>query len=182
MPVSTTLITAAELAAMGDIGRCELIRGELIRMSPTKGRHGTVAMKIGSLIEQFVEARKPGEVLAAETGFLIEQDPDTVRAPDAAFVAKHRVPPEDEQNEFWPLAPDLCVEVLSSSDTWSEVEEKVEEWLRVGSRLVWAVDPKRRKVHVYHPFKQIRVLAESDTLEGNDVLPGFAVRVADLFK
>jgi Uma2 family endonuclease len=175
------LITAEELWRMGDIGRCELVRGEIIRMSPPGGEHGDIAAEIGSLLRNHVKVYRLGKVAAAETGFIISRNPDTVRAPDAAFVSKERVPPEGVPKKYWPFAPDLAVEVMSPDDRWKKVKEKVQEWLNAGTRMVWVVNPKRRTVHVFRPKQPERVLTEEDTLSGEDVVLGFEVKVEELF-
>ncbi|MBI4530809.1 MAG: Uma2 family endonuclease [Candidatus Latescibacteria bacterium] len=174
-------ITAQELLDMGDIGPCELIRGELIMMSPAGGKHGSIALEIGRLLGNYVKEHGLGIVCTAETGFLIARNPDTVRAPDVAFVAKERIPPEGIPSTYWPFAPDLAVEVVSPNDHWSEVEEKVEEWLRAGTRMIWVVNPQTQTIHVYCPPKDVRLFLDQDILSGENVLPGFTVPVADIF-
>jgi len=121
-----------------------------------------------------------GAVLSAETGFQIGHDPDTVRAPDVAYVAIERIP-QTEPVGFFPGAPDLAVEVLSPGDPAGDVLAKVQDWLDAGCRAVWVVDPKTRTVSVYPSRRQITVLSESETLDGGEVLPGLRVAVADLF-
>lgn len=176
-----SLITADDLLLMGDIGPCELVKGELIYMSPTSGRHGGIASRIHRRIALFVEMHNLGETYIAETGFLVARAPDTVRAPDVSFVPKEKIPPEGEPDDYWEFAPELAVEVVSKNDRWSEVEEKVEEWLHAGTRLVWVVDPKTRTVHVYHATYEARILHEGDTLEGEDVLPEFMLPLVEIF-
>jgi len=111
---------------------------------------------------------------------VIARDPDTVRAPDVAYVAKERIP-ETEPVGFFRGAPDLAVEVLSPNDPAGDVLAKVQDWLDAGCRAVWVVDPKTRSVTVYHSRRQITVLSESETLDGGDVLPGLRISLADLF-
>src|SRR2546421_8543374 len=128
MTVATRPITADELLAMGDIGRCELVRGEIVRMPPAGAEHGDVALEIAFRIKAHVKANQLGKVYAAETGFTIARDPDTTRGADVAFVRKDRVPP-GRLRGFFPGAPDLAVEVVSPSDRLTEVAAKVDEWL-----------------------------------------------------
>ena len=118
---------------------------------------------------------------AAETGFIIERDPDTVRAPDAAFVSKERLPPGEAQAGFLEMAPDLAVEVISPSDTASYVQAKVEQWLAAGTRLVWVIYPDSRSVTVYHSTGEGEVLSTDDTLDGAPVFEDLSVPVQDLF-
>lgn len=172
---------AEELAQRGDFGRAELVGGELIMMSPTKRKHGKTSARIARLLDEFVERGNLGDVTGAETGFLVARDPDTVRAPDAAFVRLDRVPLEDEPDFFYPFAPDLAVEVVSPSDSWTELEQKVRMWLDAGCRLVWVLDPRSKTVHVYAPGGTCRVLSDPEVLDGLDVLPGFTVHIGRLF-
>ena len=173
--------TAEELLALPDDGwRYELVRGELRRSMPAGYGHGKVAARIGRLVGNHVEQHELGDVLAAGTGFVIERGPDTVRAPDASFVSAARLP-ADAVWGFGELAPDLAVEVLSPSDTATEVLDKVLQWLEAGVRLVWVLDPRRRTVSVHTPDRHVRVLIEGEVLDGGDVLPDFRVEVSALF-
>lgn len=176
-----SLVSADQLSGLGDVGRCELIRGKLIRMSPAGGRHGKIALKAGRLVGDHVEVHKLGEVSAAETGFIISRNPDTVRAPDVGFVAAARVPPGGVPVKFWPFAPDLAIEVVSPDDSWGDVVAKAHAWIAAGCHRVWVVDPDTRTVTVYGPERQVRELSGTDELSGEDILPGFQVRVAQLF-
>jgi Uma2 family endonuclease len=174
-------ITADDLLALGLHGPAELIEGKLVMMSPSGGKHGKVANRIGYLLTAHVSAKSLGEVSAAETGFLIARSPDTVRAPDVGFVAAARVPPDGPPESYWPFAPDLAVEVVSPTDRWSDVEEKSRSWLDAGARLVWVVDPRTRTVHVYRQTREALRLIESDVLHGEEIVSGFSVRVEELF-
>jgi Uma2 family endonuclease len=181
MSTTPTLTTADELFVMPDDGfRCELVRGEVRRMPPAGSEHGAVIMNIGTPLDQFVKANSLGVVFGAETGFKIASEPDTVRAPDLAFVRRERIPEEGIPQGFWPGAPDLAVEVVSPSDTYTEVEEKVHDWLNAGTRIVLVLNPRTRTVAVYTSHTDVVRLTESDTLDGGEVLPGFTCRVAEL--
>lgn len=170
------ITTADELLRAGDISRCELVRGRLVMMNPTAGRiAGILALMIGS----HVPANSLGAFGGAETGFLLSRDPDTVRAPDVAFVGAGREPATT--GRFFPGAPDLAVEVLSPDDRPREVREKVAEWLAAGTGAVWVVDSRLRTVTVRGPSTRPRVFREADALRGGDVLPGFAAAVRDIF-
>lgn len=178
----TRPVTADELLAMPDDGyRYELVKGKLIRMAPAGSEHGEVAMDLAGPLHQHVKKHNLGKVYAAETGFKLESDPDTVRALDIAFVRLERVRQTGRPKGFWPGAPDLAVEVVSPGDTVSEVEEKVAEWLESGSRMVWVVGPKLHTVTVYRSLTDIVTLTEKDKLDGRDVVPGFIINVADIF-
>jgi len=180
--VLTKPMTADELLAMPDDGFCyELVKGELIRMPPPGFVHGVQTIKLTTPLDIHVTAHRLGVVCAAETGFLLAQNPDTVRAPDIAFVRRERIERAGEVKGYWIGAPDLAVEVTSPGDTKREVDNKVAEWLEAGARMVWVVSPKLRTVTVYRSLTDIVVLAEKDTLDGGDVVPGFQIRVAEIF-
>ena len=183
MTVSTKLMTADELLMLPDDGkRYELIEGVLNEMSPPGTTHGLTAMRAGAILFNFVHQRELGEVFAAETGFVLSMNPDTVRAPDAAFVAAERLPTGDLPAGYLRLAPDLVVEVVSPSDTASELQSKVFTWLDAGCRVVWVVYPATRSVTVYRSREDVRVLTEEDTLDGSPVFQGFSAGVHDLFR
>ena len=182
--MTTTLrrSTASELYAMPDDGfRYELVKGELRKMSPAGGEHGAVIFNLSSLLGPHIKAHNLGQGFGAETGFKIESDPDTVRAADIAFVRRERIPETGIPKNFWELAPDLVVEVLSPGDTYSEVEEKVEQWLAAGVRAVWVVNSKRRSVTVYRSLTDVTRLLEGDELDGGEVVPGFRCKVSEIF-
>ena len=174
--------TASELFEMPDDGfRYELVKGELRKMSPAGGEHGAVVWNLSSLLGPHIKANDLGQGFGAETGFKIASDPDTVRAADIAFVRRERIPEAGIPKNFWELAPDLVVEVLSPGDTYSEVEEKVEDWLKAGVRAVWVLNSKRRSIAVYRSMKDVTRLSEDDELDGGDVVPGFRCKVSEIF-
>ena len=178
----TRPVTADELLAMPDDGnRYELVKGELIKMAPTGDEHGQVTVELTTPLHLHIKKHNLGRVYAAETGFKIKSDPDTVRAPDIAFVRRERVEASGMLQGFRAGAPDLAVEVTSPGDTFSEVEGKVSEWLQAGARMVWVVSPKLHTVTVYRSLTDIVTLTEKDTLDGGDVIPGFAMKIADIF-
>ena len=179
---SRSPITAEELFELPDDGgRCELVNGEIIRMTPTGAEHGVVTALIGHLIQEFVTAHAFGLCCGSETGFILQRDPDVVRAPDAAFVASGRIPETGVPVGYWPFAPDLAVEVVSPSDRLADVHAKIVDYLAAGTRLVWLVEPETRMVHVYRSARQVDVLGMDDVLDGGDVLPGFRSPVRNLF-
>jgi Uma2 family endonuclease len=180
-PTEPLGMTAEELFELPDDGmRHELVEGELRTMAPAGFDHGRVALHIGARIFDHVDQHGLGVAYAAETGFILRRGPDTVRAPDAAFVAADRVPRRGSRG-FAELAPDLVVEVVSPSDRASEVAEKAAMWLDAGVRLVWVVDPQARLAAVHHPGGLVTVLREDGVLDGEDVLPGFRLPLAPLF-
>lgn len=173
------ITTADELLRAGDIGRCELVRGEFRRMIPAGGEHGRIAATLTCQLGSHVRSRGLGRIYAAETGFLLARDPDTVRAPDVAFTRAERGPPPPRG--FVPGAPDLVVEVVSPDDRPGYVREKIAEWLEAGAAAVWVVDPDARTVTAHAPARSPCVLGEADTLDGGDLLPGLALAVRDVF-
>ena len=173
--------TADQLLLLDEPGcRHELVRGELRRMSNAGWWHGAVAAAVCELVRAHVRQHRLGLVFAAETGFLLARDPDTVRSPDAAFVRAERIPPQPARG-YLEGAPDLAVEVTSASDTWQQVHEKARCWLDHGALAVWVIDAEARRVAVFHRGSTITVLGTTDVLRGEPPLPGFAIAVADLF-
>jgi Uma2 family endonuclease len=167
------LMTADELlrAHIPD-KRTELVRGVLMVREPAGWRHGEVTARLTRLLMDHVDARMSGRVVAAETGFKLQTDPDTVRAPDIGFVSLPRLP--DPRTAGFPaLAPDLVVEVLSPGDLPGEVLAKVSDWLTAGTRLVWVIDPERRLARVYRQDGSESIVPADGALDGEDVLPGF---------
>ena len=174
------LTTADQLLVLEEPGyRHELVRGELRRMSGAGYWHGTVVGALAEFVGRHVRENQLGFTFGAETGFTLERDPDTVLAPDVAFVRRDRMPPAGRG--FFPGPPDLAVEVTSPNDTYTEVNEKALRWLEHGVKLVWVVELKARTVTVYRDRKTIRILGPDETLTGEDVLPGFGIEVAKLF-
>ena len=179
---TTTRVTADQLLQMPDDGyRYELVAGELRKMTPAGWRHGTGGGNLHALLGYHVMQHKLGRVLGADPGFLLSRDPDTVRAPDIAFISQQRLEGELPTEAFWPGAPDLAVEVVSPGDPTGEVDEKVKSWLDAGAKIVWVVNPKWRSVTVYRTATDIKTLTENQELAAEDLVPGFRCRVGDIF-
>jgi Uma2 family endonuclease len=188
MSTVSRITTADELYRLPNDGvGYELVKGELKRkgdphtMSPTGFKHGTIVARLTIALGKYTEANELGEVTGAESGFKLASDPDTVRAPDVGFVHRDRIPAGELTEKFWPGAPDFAVEVTSPSDSSSDMDEKVGDYLSAGVRLIWVVNPKKRTVMVHRPGSEPHTLTESDTLDGLDVVAGFHYRVARLF-
>lgn len=176
-----TPVTAEELPFVQDEGcRTELVDGEVVRMAPAGGEHGEVTHNVGLLLGVHVKARHLGRMVGAETGFLLRREPDLVRAPDVAFIARRRIPPGGLPKGYIPFAPDLAVEVVSPNDTAEYVQRKVHDWLREGTRLLWLVYPGLAQVVIHAPGQPVRTLGPDDELDGGDVVPGFSCRVAEI--
>lgn len=179
MSVSTN-VTAEQLEKDHPPFRCELIRGEIIEMSPAGRPHGRIAMQIGRLIANHVFEHDLGEAYAAETGFILERNPDTVRAPDASFVTHERLQ-KAKARGFVDVAPNLVVEVISPDDSQRYVAEKVEQWLSSGAEVVWTIDPEKETA-LTHVLREEQVIDEQVTeLVAEHLLPGFVVQVENLF-
>lgn len=183
MTTTTKPMTAEDLLNMPDDGfRYELVRGELRKMPPAGHIHGELAASILASLGMHVKARRLGTVYAADTGFHLASDPDHVRAPDAAFVRRERADAAGDVRGFFPGPPDVAVEVISPSDRYSEVEEKVEDWLEAGTLAVIVVDPRRRVVEVRRSRAESVMLTEADTLDIEDIAPGWRMPIEDIFE
>ncbi|TFV63049.1 Uma2 family endonuclease [Geodermatophilus sp. DF01-2] len=176
----SALMTAEQLFELPDDGmRHELVEGVLHTVAPAGAEHGWVGARLLVRIGAFLDTRDLGAVFTAETGFRLRRDPDTVRAPDVAFVRADRVA-EARVPGFPSLAPDLVAEVVSPNDRASEVVGKALAWLDAGVSAVWVVDPENRTVTVYR-HDGVRVLRGSDTLQDEEVLPGFTLPLGELW-
>lgn len=178
----TGLMTADELLMMPDSRwGYELVRGKLKKYMPAGNLHGIIALKIGRILGNFAEDNDLGVVVAAETGFKIFQNPDTVRAPDSAFISKEKLARYGVTEKFFPAAPDLAVEVVSPSDKKKDIEDKIEDYLTAGVKLIWVIYPQKQFVVVHRQSKVVSILFENDELEGEDVVPGFSLPLEKLF-
>ena len=176
-------ITAEEFAMMDDRDdmRRELVKGELTELSPPPDfAHGKTQLKAGVILSQFVYPRGLGEV-TAEVGYRISANPDTVRAPDVAFISARRLPPGGQPRGYPPFAPDIAVEVITRSDAPSAARERALMWLDAGSALVWLMFTASRAITVYYPNGDVTTLGEDDVLDAAPVLDGFSAKVSDFF-
>jgi Uma2 family endonuclease len=183
--IVATDVTADDLASLeGDGYRYDLLKGDLIRVSPAGFRHGRLAAEIARRLGNFlVQHPHLGAVVGAETGFRLSRNPDTVLGPDAAVVRSERLPPPEAQVGFLELAPDLAVEIVSPTDRWTTVSGKVDAYLAAGVRLVWVIEPGPRAVRVYSaegPEQRLRA-DRGDVLRAEAVMPGLALALAELF-
>jgi Uma2 family endonuclease len=180
MTTAAKEVTADQLLEMGDIGRCELIYGELVMMSPAGAEHGEVAARFSIYVGSFVLEQKLGTTFAAETGFKLASDPDLVRAPDVSFVRAERLASRRPKG-FFPGAPDLAIEVASPDDTRRAVAEKVSAWLAHGTTSVWVADPKLMTTAVHHTGRQPMIFGIGQTLTDDLTLPDFTLEMAKIF-
>ena len=174
------LVTALEFSQHPEWGRCELKRGKVVPLPPPRPKHGRAVAVLAQRLGNFADEAKLG-VVTAESGLLTGQAPDTVRGPDVAFMTLERWRKCQEGEGYPRIPPQLCIEVVSPSDTWSELNEKVGEYLAAGVDVVWVVDPQLGQVHVYAKGQPSRMLKGQDVLDGGTVLPGFTLPLSDLF-
>jgi Uma2 family endonuclease len=174
--------TAEDLLAMEDGHRYELIHGRLVERA-MGAKAGLVAANMIALLRPYVRGKDAGFVFTSDCGYqYIPNELRHVRYPDGSFVRRGRLPNDEPPDGHIRLAPDLAIEVVSPNDLAYEVEEKIEEYLHYGVRLIWLIYPSTQRVHVFRPSNQITRLTPADELSGEDVVPGFACSVADLFQ
>lgn len=180
---ATRTITVEQFQEMPNISgmQTELVRGEVVEMPPPFVPHNMIVFSLSRLLDTFVSEQDLGLIHGDNTGYLLSRYPDTVRVPDVSFVSWERMPEEGVPDRYWSLAPDIAVEVVSSTDRADNVHDKVNEYLAAGTRLVWVLWPTSRTMSVYEIGGVARELGPDDVLDGGDVLPGFAVRVTELF-
>ena len=177
----TRPMTADELFHMPDDGfRCELVRGELRKMPFAAPIHSETALRIGASLLIHARANRLGRAYGADTGF--ELASDHVRAPDAAFVRAERADAAQDADGFFPGPPDLAVEVISFDDLYMDVVEKIEDWLAAGTLAVVVANPRNRTVKIHRPNEDEIILSEDDVLEIQDVVPGWRMPVAEIFR
>ena len=147
-------------------------------MTPPGHEHGEIAATITFLLRGHVVRKRLGSV-TTEVGFILARDPDTVRAPDVAFLRRERRPESPEK--YVPGAPDLAVEVVSPTDRVEEIDSKTQAWLDAGTPLVWVVWPRMRSVAIHRPGQPVRTVQGQDLITGEEVLPGFQCSVSEFF-
>jgi Uma2 family endonuclease len=159
----------------------ELVRGELVPVTPAGREHGVLSAYLALELTLFVRAHQLGRIYTDGVGYTLFRNPDTVRGPDVSFVSRDREATLKSVRGFIPGAPDLAVEVRSPDNTLAELSVKANEYLEAGARMVWIVDPPTRTVQVMRPGRPAVTLSLDDVLDGGDVLPGFSLPVSRLF-
>lgn len=173
-------MTAEELLQVSIPGkRVELVRGVLVVREPTGLPHGRIMLNLARRFAEYVETNGLGQVYVGDTGFALARGPDTVRAPDIAFIRRERVP-DPEPAGFPDMAPDLAVEILSPSNRPGEVLAKIADWLNAGTRLVWIIDAERRVARVYRLDGTEAIVSADEALHGEDVVPGFVCSLTSI--
>ncbi|REJ73796.1 MAG: Uma2 family endonuclease [Planctomycetota bacterium] len=173
MATETTLMTAEEYAKLHPDSDSELVRGVVIETVRPGGRHGEVCSNVVIEVGVWARANQAGTVVCNDSGVITERNPDTVRGLDAYFISTDRIPDEGLPEGWLEIPPDLCVEVLSPNDRWNDVLAKTSEYLTMGVREVWIVDPEEAGVHIYVADAPPRDVRSGATLS-SPILPGFA--------
>ncbi len=179
---TTQLVSTEELLEMGSDAPYELIEGVLREVSPSGSKSSVIAMRIGSALLSYVDARGWGYVTGEGGGYILSHSPATVVAPDVGYFRRDRYSGGLPDRGFYPMPPDLAVEVISPTDRKTDIAEKQELYRRAGVPLIWWVDPKQRTVTVYRSGREPEVVDMSGVLAGEDVLPGFALDVRAIFR
>jgi Uma2 family endonuclease len=173
--------TPEELLTLPENDQYELVDGQLVEKAMGAESDG-VAVEIAAVIRDLVRAQRLGRVFGSSTGYrCFPDDPNRIRRPDASFIRQGRLPRDRVPRGYISIAPDLAVEVISPHDLYSEVDQKVREYLDARVELVWVFNPDARTVHVYRADGTSALLTAEHLLDGGNVLPGFRYRVGDLF-
>jgi Uma2 family endonuclease len=176
------LLTADELPRVNLPGKVtELLRGQLLVREPPGTRHGSIAARLTYLLAHHVYQYALGVVCGQDTGFKIQSDPDTVRAPDVAFIGRARAD-RIPATGYAAFAPDLVAEIVSPDDRPGELLAKVGQWLNAGSILVWVIDPARAEAREYRDDGELRIIAADGHLDGDPVVPRFTCALADVLR
>ena len=182
VPVQTPseTLTGQDLLRLGDLGPCELVDGRIVPMTPTAWKHGRIELRLAARLDHFVASRGLGWVMTGEVGIYTRRDPDRVRGADIVFLSGARAP-EEPSPGYLDTAPDLVAEIVSPSDRWQDVRQKIEEYFSIGVEQVWIVEPENRLVVVYSSSTVATRYSEQDILLGTGAVTGFQLAVGDLF-
>lgn len=184
MTTSTPLMTAEELGSLeGDGIPRELNLGKLIEMSPAGSDHGEICVSVITILASFIRSHRLGKAFGSETGFLLSEAPDTVLAPDFAFICRDRVPFLNKQRSFIKGPPDLAVEVTSPRDTVKSAIAKAKRWIEFGVQQVWIINPQQRTVTIFDASGEpAKIHSQTEIIADIAILPGFRLAVRDLFE
>lgn len=169
-----------DLYAGSDV-RADLVDGRVVEIPPTGPEHGALDGDLVFHLKLFIRERRLGK-LFTNTGFILFPDKQRVRGPDEAFVSNEKIsqaPPPSRG--FWRVVPDLAVEIVSPDDRAQDIADKVADYAEAGVPLTWVVYPRRQQVYVHRPGERVEILGPEGTLDGGDVLPGFTLRLAELW-
>ncbi len=181
--IQASLVTAEEflqITADHD-GLLELVRGEVREMNRPGSIHGFVCMNVGGELRTWAKGGRHGRVVCNDAGVVIQRDPDTVRGPDVYFIREDRLPNGELPAGWLEVAPDLCAEVLSPTDRWPDVLEKINEYFRMGVPEVWVLDPAKRQVHLHRADTPAPSILDVDQTLTSPHLPGFVCPISELF-
>lgn len=172
--------TDEEFMALPDGDRYELVNGELIIAGNSGMEHGNLGAFLCGLLEIYARRNKLGSTFDSSTAFTMKIG--NKRSPDVSFVAKDRLKGLKKLPKgFFQGAPDLAVEIISPSNTFDEIHTKIVEYFDSGSKLVWVIHPDEESVLVYHKPQPDKLLQRSDSLDGETIIPGFTLPLAELF-
>lgn len=181
--ISSARMTAEEFAKVCEqLGPCELVRGEVVTLSPGGMDHSGISGAVAARLGAWTLQTGLGRVFANEAGLFFEQDPDTVRGADVAYFSFKRLPKGKRPSGFSRIPPELAVEVMGRGQVWSDILEKVGEYLRMGVDRVWVLDPATYHLHVFRANAEPVVLTEHDVVEDPEILPGFSYKVVEFFE
>ena len=179
--IAPQVLTAEDLWSLPVTNmRRELVRGQVVEAMPPGGQHGAIAVVLAMLLRLWAQ-QSAGGYVGVEAGYILSRKPDTVRGPDVSYIRADRLPASGIPEGFWTLAPDLAVEIVSPSETADEACEKVRDFLRAGTPLVWTIYPRTQEVVVHTADSVARTHTAEQVLEYPDLLPGFSCNVAELF-
>ncbi len=176
LPGENVTMTLEEFLA-SDLEGYEYVKGELVPMPPTSMEHGEISTNVDWYLQSHVRANQLGRIYTSDTAFQVGE---RMLIPDVAFLSNAKMP--DDLSKAFPIPPNLAVEVASPSDVLARVAEKALTYLQAGTQLVWVIEPVAQMVLVYRSETDIKVLTRNDTLTGEDVVEGFACKVAQLFE
>jgi Uma2 family endonuclease len=183
MSIAEALITAEEFAEMPDDGRyLELVEGRIIELPPPKRPHGKVCFQAAWILGQHVKVHDLGTILINDSGIITRRNPDSVRGADVAYFSWARLPRGPIPDSYSDVAPEIIFEVRSPGNRWRDINAKVAEYINLGTLAVCVLDPKPRKIRLYRPDRQSRILEPDDELTFPEILPGFVAVVRSFFE